>query len=131
MRKLSRTALAELRELVDTLRPPDVDADGRGAALRKRVDALRAVHDVPIPLEVQGRGGVAAGEIAREALRWPTRRSVDALQHASPHQIRVRLELVRSEKTVKAHVSAILGKLGVADRTRAALLAVRNGLVDP
>ncbi|HEV8562621.1 MAG TPA: response regulator transcription factor [Actinophytocola sp.] len=35
-----------------------------------------------------------------------------------------------SEKTVKTHVSAILGKLGVQDRTQAALRAVRSGLVD-
>jgi DNA-binding NarL/FixJ family response regulator len=34
-----------------------------------------------------------------------------------------------SEKTVKTHVSAILTKLGVADRTQAALHAVRAGLV--
>jgi DNA-binding NarL/FixJ family response regulator len=38
-------------------------------------------------------------------------------------------QLVLSEKTVKTHVSSILGKLGVADRTQAALLAVREGLV--
>jgi len=31
---------------------------------------------------------------------------------------------------VKTHVSAILGKLGVQDRTQAALHAVRTGLVD-
>jgi DNA-binding NarL/FixJ family response regulator len=35
-----------------------------------------------------------------------------------------------SEKTVKTHVSAILSKLGVQDRTQAALRAVRSGLVD-
>jgi DNA-binding NarL/FixJ family response regulator len=35
-----------------------------------------------------------------------------------------------SEKTVKTHVSAILGKLGVQDRIEAALHAVRTGLVD-
>ncbi len=34
-----------------------------------------------------------------------------------------------SEKTVKAHVSAILMKLGVRSRTQAALYAVRTGLV--
>jgi DNA-binding NarL/FixJ family response regulator len=38
-------------------------------------------------------------------------------------------ELGMAEKTVKAHVSSILAKLGVADRTQAALYAVRAGLV--
>jgi DNA-binding NarL/FixJ family response regulator len=33
-----------------------------------------------------------------------------------------------SVATVKGHISAILGKLGVADRTQAALYAVRHGL---
>ena len=37
-------------------------------------------------------------------------------------------DLALSEKTVKAHVSAILGKLEVADRTQAALYAVHHGL---
>jgi NarL family two-component system response regulator LiaR len=39
--------------------------------------------------------------------------------------------LVISEKTVKAHVSNILGKLGVEDRTQMAIYAIKNGLVDP
>ncbi|MGH3147325.1 MAG: response regulator transcription factor, partial [Rubrobacter sp.] len=34
-----------------------------------------------------------------------------------------------SEKTVKAHVSSILMKLGVSSRTQAALHAVRTGVV--
>jgi len=38
-------------------------------------------------------------------------------------------ELGVSEKTVKTHVSNLLGKLGVTDRTQAALYAVREGLV--
>jgi two-component system, NarL family, response regulator LiaR len=43
---------------------------------------------------------------------------------------RIAFELGISEKTVKAHVGHLLAKLGVADRTQAALLAVRHGLVE-
>jgi two-component system, NarL family, response regulator LiaR len=39
-------------------------------------------------------------------------------------------DLVLSEKTVKTHVSSILGKLGLTDRTQAALYAVRAGLIE-
>jgi DNA-binding NarL/FixJ family response regulator len=42
---------------------------------------------------------------------------------------RIALELGISEKTVKTHVGHLLAKLGVSDRTQAALLAVQHGLV--
>lgn len=41
----------------------------------------------------------------------------------------IALALHLTEGTVKGYVSAILSKLGVADRTQAALYAVKNGLV--
>jgi NarL family two-component system response regulator LiaR len=44
-------------------------------------------------------------------------------------QIAAQLHL--SEKTVKTHVSAILRKLGVTDRTQAAMYAVRERLAEP
>jgi DNA-binding NarL/FixJ family response regulator len=44
---------------------------------------------------------------------------------------RIADELGIAEKTVKVHVSHVLAKLGVADRTQAALFAVREGLVGP
>jgi len=44
---------------------------------------------------------------------------------------RIARELGVAEKTVKTHVSHVLGKLGVSDRTQAALYAVRTGLVGP
>ena len=40
---------------------------------------------------------------------------------------RIALELGIAEKTVKTHVGHVLAKLGVSDRTQAALLAVRAG----
>jgi DNA-binding NarL/FixJ family response regulator len=40
-------------------------------------------------------------------------------------------ELAISEKTVKAHVTAILGKLGLGSRTQAALEASKRGLISP
>lgn len=39
--------------------------------------------------------------------------------------------LALTEVTIKGYVSSILSKLGVADRTQAALLAVRYGLIAP
>jgi DNA-binding NarL/FixJ family response regulator len=44
---------------------------------------------------------------------------------------RIAFELGIAEKTVKAHVGRLLQKLGVADRTEAAVKAVREGLVEP
>jgi DNA-binding NarL/FixJ family response regulator len=41
---------------------------------------------------------------------------------------RIALGLGVAEKTVKTHVGHLLAKLGVADRTQAALLAVESGL---
>jgi two-component system, NarL family, response regulator LiaR len=43
---------------------------------------------------------------------------------------RIAAELGISEKTVKAHVSNILGKLGLSDRTQVAMHAVREGWVE-
>ena len=44
---------------------------------------------------------------------------------------RIALELGVAEKTVKTHVGHVLAKLGVSDRTQAAVFAVRAGLVGP
>jgi NarL family two-component system response regulator LiaR len=44
---------------------------------------------------------------------------------------RIANELDLSEKTVKTHVGHVLAKLGVTDRTQAAVVAVRAGIVGP
>jgi DNA-binding NarL/FixJ family response regulator len=60
-----------------------------------------------------------------------TRREREVLEliAAGRSNKRIALELGISEKTVKTHVGHLLAKLGVTDRTQAALRAVRDGLV--
>lgn len=41
----------------------------------------------------------------------------------------IAIDLKISETTVKSHVNSLLGKLGVADRTQAATLALQRGIV--
>lgn len=66
------------------------------------------------------------------ALRQLSRRELEVLRELA--QGRNNQEIARrlfiSLKTVKAHVSSILRKLNVSDRTKAALLAVQWGIVD-
>ena len=108
---------------------------GAAGVLYKDVDpdalvrAIRAVHDGHLLLAPE-----AAGTLLHQAA-WPAR-GLDALTGrerevlAELAQGRSNREIARalhvSEKTVKAHVSSVLAKLGVQDRTQAALLAVRH-----
>ena len=57
----------------------------------------------------------------------PREREVLALLGRGYANKRIALELGLAEKTVKTHVSHVLAKLGVADRTQAALVAARLG----
>jgi DNA-binding NarL/FixJ family response regulator len=100
----------------------DVDPDAL-------VRAIGAVHDGHLLMAPS-----AAGPLLHPA-GWPGR-GLDAL---TAREREVLAELARgrsnreiaralhvSEKTVKAHVSSVLAKLGVQDRTQAALFAVRH-----
>ena len=100
----------------------DVDPDAL-------VRAIRSVHDGHTVLASDAAGLVAArpGTDSR-GIRSLTAREREVLaQLADGRSNREIAKLLNlSEKTVKTHVSAILAKLGVADRTQAALLAVRH-----
>ncbi len=99
-------------------------------------ELLRAIRDVAegrpaLHAEAQRhlmRQIVAGGRPVAEEL---TERELSVLQligrGRSNKEIAKALHL--SEGTVKGHVSAVLSKLGVDDRTQAALFAVREGLV--
>lgn len=81
--------------------------------------------------------GTVMGEIASPRERrpgidalTPREREVLSLLAEGLTNREVATRLFVSEKTVKTHVSAVLAKLGLADRTQAALFAVRHGLAE-
>jgi DNA-binding NarL/FixJ family response regulator len=110
---------------------------GAAGVLYKDVDpdalvrAIRSVHDGHLLLAPE-----AAGALVRLAGTWNPVAGLDALTSREREVLaeiakgRSNREIARAlgvaEKTVKAHVSAVLAKLGVQDRTQAALLAVRH-----
>jgi NarL family two-component system response regulator LiaR len=104
---------------------------------RELVKAIRTVHGGEALLHpaVAARlmDEFAAGrpqEPSTDGLTEREREVLTLIARGLPNKLIAR-DLSISEKTVKAHVSSILGKLGVSDRTQAALYAVRSGLVEP
>ena len=95
-------------------------------------DAIRQVHRGLPALAPQIAARLMQGAVNRPLAVKFTQRERDVLklvaEGLSNKEIAGRLFI--SEKTVKTHVSNVLGKLGVADRTQAALLAVRQRLVE-
>jgi DNA-binding NarL/FixJ family response regulator len=129
-RALVLTSAAD-RELV----PLAVHA-GAAGFLYKDIDpdalvrALRSVHDGHTLLAPEAAGSLlrSGGAPAVRGIGALTAREREVLaQIAEGRSNREIARLLRvSEKTVKTHVSSVLSKLGVADRTQAALLAVRQ-----
>jgi DNA-binding NarL/FixJ family response regulator len=120
---------------------PAIQAGAAGYLLKNAepaelVRAIRAAHrgetiiDPSAAAQLVRALAAGGGSAASDAERL-TRREREVLELISRGQSnkRIALTLGISEKTVKTHVGHVLAKLGVADRTQAALLAVRDGLV--
>ncbi len=117
---------------------PAVRAGAAGYLLKdvEPVDLARAIRTV-----MRGEGLLHPAIAARvmEALSRPERTPAEGLTERELDVLRllarglsnkaIALELHVSEKTVKTHVSNILAKLHLADRTQAALYAVRQRIV--
>ena len=118
---------------------PAVRAGAAGYLLKdvepqELVKAIRAVHAGEALLhpavaarlmeEVAGSGADAADPLT------PREREVVGLIARGQSNKRIALELGIAEKTVKTHVSNILAKLGLSDRTQVAMHAVRERWVE-
>ncbi len=102
----------------------------KGASRQEIFDAVRTVHAGGSPLQpvVTGRLLARMRDPAPEPLTPREREVLDLLAGGlSNREISGRLFI--TERTVKFHVSAILEKLGAANRTEAVTLAAQRGLV--
>jgi DNA-binding NarL/FixJ family response regulator len=130
-----QTKILVLTSVTDPVAAGRAMREGAAGVLYKDVDpdalvrAIRAVHDGHLLLAPEAAGTLLQPTTGRN-------RSLDALT-AREREVLAELakgrsnrEIARalnvSEKTVKAHVSSVLAKLGVQDRTQAALFAVRH-----
>ena len=95
--------------------------------------AIRSAHAGGSPLHPDAAarlvGELRHPQAAAIELTAREREVLELLARGMPNKA-IALRLSLSEKTVKTHVSAILRKLDVTDRTQAALRAVRERLVD-
>jgi DNA-binding NarL/FixJ family response regulator len=101
----------------------DVDPDAL-------VRAVRSVHDGHTLLAPEAAGLLMAprrnAAVAGLDALTPREREILALLADGRSNREIGRMLRISEKTVKSHVSAVLAKLGAADRTQAAVIAVRH-----
>ncbi|MEU2925036.1 response regulator transcription factor [Streptomyces sp. NPDC007251] len=132
-RVLIVTSFTEQRTVVPALRAgaagyvyKDVDPDALAGA-------IRSVHAGHILLQPEVAGALLSQEEAnsgqsRAGSLTDREREVLGLIADGRSNREIARALVLSEKTVKTHVSNILMKLDLADRTQAALWAVRHGV---
>jgi two-component system, NarL family, response regulator LiaR len=98
--------------------------------------AVRAAHageallDPAVAARLVEAIAQAPGEEPVERLTPREREVLEMIGRGLPNKLIAR-RLKVSEKTVKNHVTHLLAKLGVSDRTQAALYAARTGLVEP
>ncbi|MGK5552494.1 response regulator [Actinomadura kijaniata] len=140
-RVLVLTSVTERRHVLPAVRAGAAGYLYKDVDPRALVQAIKAVHDghvlfAPDAAEAMMRAGTAGAEAdarGRDDDRGPaalTEREREVLVHIARGRSNreIARTLVVSEKTVKTHVSNLLMKLGVQDRTQAALYAVRHGL---
>ncbi|MFE9538898.1 response regulator [Streptomyces sp. NPDC006691] len=127
------TSFTEQRTVVPALRA------GASGYVYKDVDpealagAIRSVHAGHVLLQPEVAGALLSqdegyGGTGRGTTLTEREKEVLALIADGRSNREIARHLVLSEKTVKTHVSNILMKLDLADRTQAALWAVRHGV---
>lgn len=124
------TSFNEVAQLLPAVR------EGAAGVVYKNIDpaalagAIRSVHNGHILLPPEVASALITGSTEPDRLARLTARERDVLAEIALGRSNreIARSLMLAEKTVKTHVSSILMKLSVEDRTQAALYAVRHGL---
>ncbi|MGA8940460.1 MAG: response regulator transcription factor [Acidobacteriaceae bacterium] len=99
----------------------------KGMPLEELLTTIHAVHNgklhIPAPVAEKLAERLSGQEL--------TARELSVLERivAGRANKEISADLSISEATVKTHINSMLGKLGVADRTHAATVAIQRGLV--
>ncbi len=99
----------------------------KGMPLEELLTTIQAVHSgklhIPAPVAEKLAERLSGQEL--------TAREMNVLERivAGRANKEISADLSISEATVKTHINSLLGKLGVADRTQAATVAIQRGLV--
>lgn len=106
----------------------DVDADALADTLRKAAQGEAVLHPriAAKLMDALRRGAEPGGEVLESLSQ--REREVLALMAEGLSNLQIAERLGIGEKTVKTHVSNVLGKLNVSDRTQAAVYAWKSGL---
>ncbi|MDF3293593.1 response regulator [Streptomyces silvisoli] len=132
-RALVVTSFTEQRTVVPALRAGAAGYVYKDVAPDALADAIRSVHAGHVLLQPEVADALLAregsnGAQGRGSSLTDREREVLGLIADGRSNREIARALVLSEKTVKTHVSNILMKLDLADRTQAALWAVRHGI---
>jgi NarL family two-component system response regulator LiaR len=108
----------------------DVQPDELVTAIRKVAAGEALLHPAAAARLMAELAADGERRDPRTLLTNREREVLELVARGMPNKLIAR-ELGISEKTVKTHMSNVLAKLGLTDRTQAALYAVREGLVEP
>lgn len=107
----------------------DIDADGLADAIRRTAQGEAVLHPrvAGYLVDAVRQGKSSAGGEALASLSEREREVLALIAEGSSNQ-RIADQLGISEKTVKTHVGNMLAKLGLGDRTQAAVFAWKSGM---
>lgn len=110
----------------------------KSASSQEVANAIRSVHNGDMLIE-PGMTGAIVRELRRLSSTTINGQSLDMLSEKEVEILRyvatgmsnkeIATQLSYSEKTVKNYLSVIFQKLGIRDRTQAAIFALRNGIL--